>query len=162
MPPRSRKLSVVQDHLLLPSVRCTLTHIEKDRPDDLAIDEGLRKLAEVYATAIDEAQSIALDAKKLIAEAQKDDGLEIAKRMLNALVKYSDATGVLEQLGPKLQAALEALGASPKARATMTGKGGKGDGPAKPSSLAQRRAAAAARESGSRSHGSSPVDSASS
>lgn len=148
MPPRSRKLSVVDNHLLLPSVRRTLDEVAKDSPTK-ELDEGLRKLAEHYAEMIDEARTVALDARHLIAEAEKDDGPEIAKRMLNALVKYSEGVSTLAELGPKLQAALESLGASPKARAAMTGKGG-GTPNATPgrSTLAERRARAAQRSAG--------------
>jgi len=156
----TRRLRVVaQNHLLLPQVQRTLAELEQD--DDEAKDAGLRRLAEVYAAAIDEALDVAIDARKLVAEAE-DEGsdFEIAKRLLNALVKYSDANAVLEQLGPKLQSALEALGASPKARAAMTGKGGgNGASPGGQSKFAQRRANAAARTQGARSDGSPPVDS---
>lgn len=147
MPPRSRKLSVVDDHLLLPSVRRTLAEVAADSPTK-QLDEGLRKLAEHYAEVIDEARTVARDARKLIDEAQKDDGPEIAKRMLNALVKYSEGVSTLAELGPKLQAALESLGASPKARAAMTGKGGGPNATPGGSSLAQRRARAAQRSAG--------------
>ena len=155
----TRRLRVVeQNHLLLPQVQRTLAELEQD---DEAKDAGLRRLAEVYAAAIDEALDVAIDARKLVTQAEDEDNpFEIAKRLLNALVKYSDANSALEQLGPKLQAALEALGASPKARAAMTGKGG-GNGvpPGGQSGLAQRRANAAARKQGARADGSPAMDS---
>jgi len=155
----TRKLRVVdKNQLLLPQVQRTLAELEKD---DEAKDAGLRRLAEIYAASIDEALDVAIDARKLVMQAEdEDDPLEIAKRLLNALVKYSDSNSVLEQLGPKLQSALEALGASPKARATMTGKGGGSGVPARgQSSFAQRRANAAARGQGPRADGPSSVDS---
>lgn len=146
MPPRKR-LTVVDDHLLLPSVRRTLAEVAADSPTK-QLDEGLRKLAEHYAEVIDEARTVALNARHLISEAEKDDGPEIAKRMLNALVKYSEGVSTLAELGPKLQAALESLGASPKARAAMTGKGGSPNATPGRSTLAERRARAAQRTAG--------------
>lgn len=162
MPPRKR-LTVADGHLLLPSVRQSLGRLEAK---DAERDAGLRRLAEVYATAIDEATVLAVDARKLVAQAEDDQNeLEIAKRLLNALVKFSDSSSTLELLGPKLQSALEALGASPKARAAMTpkkpGGGSKPNadpGKPEPTSLERRRLAAVAREQGSRAHGSSSVD----
>jgi hypothetical protein len=162
MPPRKR-LTVADGHKLLPSARQSLTQLPAA---DAEKDAGLRRLVEVYATAIDEAVEQAVDARKLVAKAEDpDDPLDVPKRLLNALVKFSDSTAVLEQLGPKLQSALEALGASPKARAAMTpkkpGGGSKPDassGKPEPTSLERRRAASAAREQSARAYGSSTVD----
>jgi hypothetical protein len=162
MPPR-RRLSVADEHKLLPSARQSLAQLPAA---DAEKDAGLRRLVEVYATAIDEAVSNAVDARKLVEKVENpDDPLDVPKRLLNALVKFSDSTAVLEQLGPKLQSALESLGASPKARAAMTPK--KPGGGAKPdassgkpelTSLERRRLAATAREQSARAHGSSSVD----
>jgi hypothetical protein len=155
MPPRSRKLAVVEDHKLLPAVRETLAALVPV----LADDTGLRKLAEQYASAIDEAQAVAIDARKLIEQCKRGD-LELPRRMLNALEKYSDSTSVLGELGPKLQSALESLGASPKARAAMIGRGKKPDAPAEnsASSADARRARAAQRRENSRLHSAETVD----
>jgi hypothetical protein len=153
------KAVVPKNHLLLPSVQESIAQLDEA---DASKDAGLRRLAEVYAAAIDEALDVAIDARSLVADAMDEDNpLEIAKRLLNALVKYSDSNAVLEQLGPKLQAVLESLGASPKARSQMTGKGG--GAPNVPAGgqtpFERRRAAAAAREQTARAHGSPAVDS---
>ncbi len=149
---------VPKNHLLLPSVQESIQQLDAA---DSAKDAGLRRLAEVYAGAIDDAIDISLHAQELVAKAQDpDDDFDVPKRLLNALVKYSDANNVLEQLGPKLQAVLESLGASPKARHQMTGKGGPPNVPAGGQTpFERRRAAAAAREQAARANGSPPVDS---
>lgn len=146
---RGRKLPATSNGLLLPSVQQTLSTLDSK---DAKKDAGLRRLTEVYAAAIDEALDMALSAQKLVEEHDDPTNpFEVAKRLLNALVKFSESTAVLEQLGPKLQTALEALGASPKARATMTRKPGGGTKPndesAKPelTPFEKRRAAAAER-----------------
>lgn len=155
MPPRSRTLVVVEDHKLLPAVRSTLAALVPV----LADDAGLRKLAEQYASAIDDAQAAAIDARQLIEQCKRGD-LDLPRRMLNALEKYSDATSVLGELGPKLQSALESLGASPRARAAMIGKGGRPDVPAGKSASAadERRARAAGRRASARQHSPASVD----
>ena len=149
MPPR-RRLNVVEDHKLLPSVRQTLSEL-KSEPEDT----GMRKLAEQYASAIDDAQAIAVDARALVEQTKRGE-IELPRRMLNALEKYSDATNVLGELGPKLQSALESLGASPRSRAAITGKGvQKNDQPSKSAGAAEdRRARAAQRRASAREHGS--------
>ena len=151
MPP-SKRLSIAPAPVgeILPSVRDTIAQLGSE-PKDAA----LRRLAEHYARSIDEARMIAIDARRLLDASAKGD-IEIPKRMLNALVKHSESDQVLADLGPRLQAALESLGASPKARAAMTGKGDKPDAPTPKSSRAERRERAAAR---TRQFGSAPVDS---
>jgi hypothetical protein len=135
---------------------------------DGAKDAGLRRLAEIYAAAIDEGLDAALDARALVDKAEDpDDAFEVAKRMLNALTKFSESTAVLEDLGPKLQSALEALGASPRSRAVITKKPGGGTKPdvepAKPelTPFEKRRLAAAERARNAqapRADGSTSVD----
>lgn len=138
MPPRSRTLSVVDSHLILPGVHESVAELKLG-----PADEGMRRLAEQYASAIDDAQAIAREAVRLAESAEGD-----REKALSALLKRLDAGSVLGELGPKLLAALESLGASPKARAAMTGKGAKPDASTGKSSLAQRRARAAERQSG--------------
>jgi hypothetical protein len=144
------KLRVVDDHLLLPAVRVALDQLQLG-DEDLAV----RRLAEQYASAIDDAHLIAREAVKL---AESTDDREKA---LSALLKRLDAGDKLGELGPKLQLALESLGASPKARAAITGKG-KADGgksaPAK-SGYDERRARAAERRARAGVGGATAVDS---
>lgn len=161
MPRRNPPLPVPKDGLLLPAVQESLQALKTDAKQDA----GLRRLAEVYAAAIDEGLDVALEARELARRAEdEDDPLEIGKRVLNALMKYTDATTTLEQLGSKLQSALEALGGSPKARDTMArGKRpGGGDKPndAKPelTPFEKRRAAAAERENAARANRPAIVD----
>lgn len=162
MPRADLKLVPDDDGLLLPEVKATLAGLKNEPPHKHSVDRAMHRLALAYATTIDEARIVALNARDLIAEANKEDGLEIAKRTLNALVKFSESNAVLSDLGPRLQSVLETLGASPKARAAMVGSRGGGkldDAAPKPQSpLERRRAAAAERESRARQHGSSSLD----
>lgn len=89
----------------------------KRKPEDAA----LVRLVERYAKTIDDAAEIADQAALIEPE---DDNQ--AKR-LQALTRRVEHQAVLAELGPKLQAALESLGASPKARAAMQ-KGGPAGG----------------------------------
>lgn len=152
--------------LLLPEVQRTLSTLDER---DGAKDAGLRRLAEIYAAAIDEGLDAALDARQLVDKAEDpDDAFDVAKRMLNALTKFSESTAVLEDLGPKLQSALEALGASPRSRAVITKKPGGGTKPddkppAKPelTPFEKRRLAASERTrnaQAARADGSASVD----
>lgn len=145
-------LRVVDDHLLAPAVRTALDALELGNED-----AAVRRLAEQYASAIDDAHLIALEAVRL---AESTDDREKA---LSALLKRLDAADKLGELGPKLQLALESLGASPKARAAITGKG-KTDGgtagkpAAEKSGFEQRRARAAERRARAGEHGAEAVD----
>ena len=165
MPRASLKIVPDDENKILPSVRESLKALEGDPAHKFSTDKAMRKLAEVYARQIDDATELALDARELVRQAVNDelDGVEIAKRTLNALVKFSEGRVVLSDLGPRLQSVLETLGASPKARAAMTGSrgGGRDDaGAGKPeeSSLERRRREAAEREERARQHGSASVD----
>lgn len=89
----------------------------KRKPEDIA----LVRLVEQYAQTIDDAAEIAEQAALIEPE---DDNQ--AKR-LQALARRVERQVVLAELGPKLQAGLESLGASPKARAAMQ-KGGPAGG----------------------------------
>lgn len=165
MPRTTLKLVPDDDGLLLPEVRATLAALKLEPSHKHSVDRAMHRLAESYAAKIDEAWTIALNARDLVALAQDEESdFEIAKRMLNALVKFSESNSVLSDLGPRLQSVLETLGASPKARAAMVGSrgGGKPDdaGAGKPqeSSLERRRREAAEREQRARQHGSASVD----
>lgn len=169
MPRATLKVVPDDEHKILPSVRESLAALKNDPAHKHSTDKAMRKLAEVYARQIDDATELALDARELVRQAIEGEleGVEIAKRTLNALVKFSEGRMVLSDLGPRLQSVLETLGASPKARAAMTGSrgGGKPDdaGPAKPeSSLERRRREAEERQQRARAHGSSSVDPATS
>lgn len=78
-----------------------------------AKDRALVRLVERYAQTIDDAAEIA-DAAALV----EPENVSQANA-LSALRKRVEHQAVLAELGPKLQAALESLGASPKARAAM-------------------------------------------
>lgn len=118
----------MSDDLVAPAVAEAVSKLDT-KPEDVA----LVRLVERYAAAIDAAARIALAAEEI--EPENAD----QARALSALRDRVDAVTVLADLGPKLAAALEMLGASPKARAGFARKGGdSGDG--KPSKLAQLRA----------------------
>jgi hypothetical protein len=113
-----RSVEVDGDGSLLEAVTESLRALTP-KPEDAA----LHALAREYAEAIDSAIEIA-DAAALIELEDEDQ----AKR-LAALLRRVERQAVLADLGPKLQAALDALGASPKSRAAMQSKGGgAGDG----------------------------------
>lgn len=162
---RERRFAITTAHKVLPSVRRSLAQL---KAEDKEQDAGLRTLAEVYATAIDQAAEMATAARQVVDKVDDpNDPLEAPKRLMNALVKFAEGVAVLEQLGPKLQIALESLGASPRARAAMTktpGGGSKPDadaGKPEPTSLERRRLAAAERAANARTpraHGSATVD----
>lgn len=78
-------------------------------------DAALVRLVERYAKTIDDAAEIA-DQAALI---EPED--ENQARRLQALSRRVEHQAVLAELGPKLLAALESLGASPKVRAAMKG-----------------------------------------
>lgn len=89
----------------------------KSKPEDVA----MLRLVEHYAQTIDDAAEIAEQAALIEAE-----DLSTANA-LAALRRRVERQAVLAELGPKLQAGLESLGASPKARAAMQ-KGGAAGG----------------------------------
>lgn len=101
------------DGLLAPAVAETIRHLAPTKQDAAAV-----KLAQRYAITIDEATNVAADLAASLAEATYDD--DIAKR-LYTLAKRVEAQTVLADLGPKLLAALESLGATPAARARLRG-----------------------------------------
>lgn len=129
-----RRLRNVQD-LMVPAVAEAI--------DQLALkpeDAGVARLAQRYAAQIDESAQIAADLAEATAAAGSDAG-EYDRRMLTALAKRVDAQAVLAELGPKLLAALESLGASPRARAAQVKGGATGGSNAGTGRLAAIRSA---------------------
>lgn len=111
--------------LVRPAVSETLRNL-----DENARDAAARVLADRYAAAIDEAAAIAAD----LADVDVD---EDNAQAVYALRKRVEAHQVLIDLGPKLLAVLESLGATPKGRAAL----GKTAAPAAGGKLAGLRAA---------------------
>lgn len=93
------------DRKMLPAVEETLANVEI-RPEDA----GLARLALQYARTIDQAAAIAAQAAKIPFDPDTEEELKKLRNRVSAQVTMSD-------LGPKLLAALDALGATPKARA---------------------------------------------
>lgn len=114
------------DGLMRPAVAGTVAKL-----DQVDVDAAAVRLAERYAAQIDEAAVIAAD----LADVTSED--EDTAKVLYALRKRVEAHQVLIDLGPKLLAVLESLGATPKGRAAL----GKGPVPAGPGRLAGLRAA---------------------
>jgi len=101
------------DGLLAPAVAETLTKLKSED-----IDKAAERLARRYAAVIDESATIATDLAEL-ASINRDSGVSARIKALSAKV---EAQEVLKNLGPKLLDALEALGATPRARAAVKGK----------------------------------------
>ncbi|MCI0687235.1 MAG: hypothetical protein L0Y54_08370 [Sporichthyaceae bacterium] len=100
----------VDDELLAPAVADALAKIKSKLS---AEDCAAAQLATRYAAVIDEAATLAA-----IMQDIPRDGEHIA-RLLAALEAKVDAQAVLAELGPKLLAVLESLGATPKGRAAL-------------------------------------------
>ncbi len=86
-----------------------------------AQDAALRALARRYACDIDEAPSVALDAQKVVEDLYRHRQGPVDPAVLDRLRRVLtriEQTTVLGLLGPKLNAALNDLGMSPKARQT--------------------------------------------
>lgn len=119
----SRRLRPIDD-LITPAVAETLAAI----PDLTPADVAAKQLAARYAAAIDRAADLAALAGDVLERLDPDD--ETGRQMLGRLAKQVDAQVVLDSLGPKLLAVLDALGATPKARAARKGGAGGGGKPA--------------------------------
>lgn len=119
------KLQAV-DNLLAPAVAETLAALTVGDED-----AGAVRLAERYAATIDAAARLAAD----LAAVPVD---EDTARQVYALSKRVEAQTVLAELGPKLLACLESLGATPAARARL--KGGSTNGSRPSSKLDELRA----------------------
>lgn len=110
MPGRSRVRAVPplpKSGSLAGSVRESLGHLEL-RPEDA----GIARLAVEYAETMDRAAKLAAD----LADVPYDPDTAQMVARLRARV---EAHAVMADLGPKLQAALDALGATPKSRAQV-------------------------------------------
>lgn len=105
------------DRLLLPAVTSTLESLEL-APEDAAA----ARLAESYARTLDQARAVEAQADRVLRRAKGEDP-ELAEEVQALRAKLS-ANATLRDLGPKLLDTLTALGANPKARAGLTGKGG--------------------------------------
>lgn len=90
-------------------------------------DAAARRLAEQYAARIDDARRLA---DEVAAVEPENEG---QARRLAVLARQVEAQAVLADLGPKLLAVLDALGATPRARLAAAGAkgGGPGDGPSR-------------------------------
>lgn len=128
MPGRRRALRSA-DELVAPAVAETLATLTLAEPD-----AGAAQLARRYAAAIDNAADIAEQLRQAVEDV---DGDAPIRQRIQALAVRVDAHQVLVDLGPKLLTALEALGATPRARA-LTAKGA--GGPATVGRLAKLRA----------------------
>lgn len=97
------------DELISPSIEATAAAL-----DELtAADAAALRLARRYGAAIDDAHQVAAELAALL----PDD--EDVRAQVAALAARVDAITTLDKLGPKLLASLEALGATPRARAAF-------------------------------------------
>lgn len=108
--------------LIAPEVASTLA-VLKVAPEDA----GVARLARRYAQVIDDAALVAAELQEVYADVDPDD--EATFKRIAALAARVGAQAVLSDLGPKLLAALDALGATPRARKAP--KGGAGGQPSK-------------------------------
>ena len=93
-------------------------------------DAALAQIAREYAAQVDRAAIIAAQLAKLTPSPDTEEELGRLRARVSA-------HQVLIDLGPKLQSALDALGATPKARSALPGKPNRG-----PSKLAAMRGGA--------------------
>jgi hypothetical protein len=113
------------DDLLAPAVTATVKALTVAPEDAAAV-----RLVERYAATIDRAAQIAADLDEIPPEDYD------TPKLLATLQAKVEAQTVLETLGPKLLAALEALGATPAARSKLKA----GGAPSAPNQLAALRA----------------------
>jgi len=112
------------EHRIGPAVSETLGSLDLGEQDAAAA-----RLAEKYATALDDATGVlglvADELRDIKAEMKEAD--ETLRQRVTRCENAVEAQRILEALGPKLLAVLSALGATPQARAAAV-KGGS-DGP---------------------------------
>lgn len=106
------------DRLLAPAVAESLAELDLE-----AEDAAAAKLADRYARELDQAAAVAAQAERVLKAADEDP--ELAE-LVAALKQKLSARSAVENLGPKLLATLDALGATPKARAAASKGGGSG------------------------------------
>jgi len=105
-----------EERSLEAAVEVTLSALDLE-PEDLAIS----RLSLRYARELDQAAAVAAQADKVLrAIGRSDDAPEDVLEMVSALKAKLSARSAVEQIGPKLQSALDALGATPKARKALT------------------------------------------
>lgn len=131
----ARKLRSVE-HLLAPAVAETI-----DKLTTAAEDAGAIALAKRYAREIDEAAVIRASLTKALRELEQLDQ-DLHDKFLTLAVQIEE-TAVLGNLGPKLLATLEQLGATPAARAKLRGGGAPSGGPSRLEAARQARASGA-------------------
>jgi len=109
------------DELLAPAVAasCSALQLTDDR------DAAVVRLAQRYAAQLDQAAELAAKADAIDLDPDDRDG----QRLLATLAAQVQAQQALATLGPKLLAALQALQATPAARAKRKGGGGDRAGP---------------------------------
>jgi hypothetical protein len=122
------------DQLLVPKVEATLGALEL-----APADAALVRLVRDYAAAIDKAAELAADVEA--AEGTLDPDDIIGRRQLAELARKVERQAVLATLGPKLLAALEALGATPAARNRGRAGGGGHGGDSRLQALREARRA---------------------
>ena len=106
------------------------------KPEDCAAVE----LGRHYAEQIDHAERMAAVADRAIRTLMKDDpDEEDHQKYVYALAAKVEAKELLDKLGPKLLAILEAVGATPAARAKLKGGGPVATGPSQLDRLRQTR-----------------------
>jgi hypothetical protein len=119
------------DRTMSAAVALTLDAL-KVAPEDAAA----KRLAQRYAAAIDAAERAQWLAEKALDEIPADDVM--GRAYIQTLAAKVEVKELLDRLGPKLLAALEALGATPQARARLRGAQ---PADAKPNRLGQLRQA---------------------
>lgn len=109
------------DHLIAPAVAETIEAL-----DTTKADAGAVRLAKRYARDLDDAAVISATLTKALRDLLALNP-DLHDRFLTLATRIEE-TAVLASIGPKLLAALESLGATPAARARLTGGGAPGGG----------------------------------
>jgi hypothetical protein len=110
------------------------------KPEDLA----LSRLSSRYAREMDQSAAVAAQADKVlrVVGRNQDEDDDKLYEMVSALKSKLSARSAIEQIGPKLQNALDALGATPKARKALTdGSKGVPSGPSRLSAFREAKGA---------------------
>lgn len=120
------------DELIAPAVEATISACQLQDAD-----AALAKLARRYAAAIDRAAELAADADTV--SDRLDPGDATGRQQLTLLAAKVEDQAVLASLGPRLLAALTALGATPAARARRRSGGGDRAAPSRLQALREAR-----------------------
>lgn len=124
---------------LVSAVRKAVRSLDLSDPDKAAVE-----LALAYAHHIDDAELVTVSITKALRELAEVD-MELHDKFLSLATRIEQTT-VLTALGPKLLAALESLGASPRARAALVKGGTRGGSTASPLDELRRKRAARQRD----------------